>query len=136
MKYHDVGRRRLQFEEGASSAIGSNNSHEKLNATSNNVKRMELVESVSSTVNPQQGCGKLPLPDNSPGMNMKRSILSSNVNGESTVEARIDSHEGDATGAGNSEEFNKSPSPGKKKSVFVILSYNNSRFLLFICLVA
>ncbi|KOM25763.1 hypothetical protein LR48_Vigan187s000300 [Vigna angularis] len=115
MRYHEVGRRRLQFEEGASSAIGSNNSHEKLNATSNNVKRIELVESVTSTVYPQQGCGNLPLPHNSPGMNMKRSIPSSNVSGESSVEARIDSHELDATGAGNPEEFNKSPSPGKKK---------------------
>ncbi|ESW33219.1 hypothetical protein PHAVU_001G052500 [Phaseolus vulgaris] len=144
LKSNDVGRRRLQFEEGASSALESNKSREKLNAT--------------SSLYPQQGCGNLPLPgskpsgiglhlnsivnamptneaattgvrlpDTSPRMKstsserlqrreiIKGSMLSCNVNAESSVDTRTESHEIDATDAGNSEEFNKSPSPCKKK---------------------
>ncbi|TKY58156.1 CRC domain-containing protein TSO1 [Spatholobus suberectus] len=50
--------------------------------------------------------------------NVKRSILSSNADGQSLVDARNEGHEIDAsvaTDAGNPEDFNQPPSPCKKK---------------------
>ncbi|KAG4379242.1 hypothetical protein GLYMA_17G208500v4 [Glycine max] len=60
--------------------------------------------------------------------NVKRSILSSNVDGRSLVDTRTESHEIDdtvATDTGNSEDLNQPPSPCKKKKKTSVTADDN-----------
>lgn len=61
--------------------------------------------------------------------NVKRSILSSNVDGRSLVNTRTESHEIDDTG--NSEDFNIPSSPCQKKSVLLIFLIIHDSYSLY-----
>ncbi|KAK7384740.1 hypothetical protein VNO78_30441 [Psophocarpus tetragonolobus] len=171
LNYHGISRRCLQFGEAASNALGSNKSHVKLNATSNNMKTVMPSEPVTSLCPQQRSSGNFPLigpkpsgiglhlnsiiiaipagqaattgvklPDGSQGMNstpsirlqrianVKRSLLSSNVDGQSPIDIKNENQGfvATVTDAENSE-LNEPPSPSKKKIKTSVAANNNGR---------
>ncbi|OIW09275.1 hypothetical protein TanjilG_01246 [Lupinus angustifolius] len=127
LKHHGIRRRCLQFGEVA---LGSNNSHANLNATSSKMKMVKLSEPVTSLF--PQRCSGIAKPSgiglhlNSiinaipPGCaattgikstllislhrmdNMKRCLISSNMDGQASIDTGNESHEIDASTAADS----------------------------------
>ncbi|GAU15107.1 hypothetical protein TSUD_08450, partial [Trifolium subterraneum] len=121
LKYHGFRRRCLQFDEASSIALGSNKSHVKMNATSSNMKMVLVAGSkppgiglhLNSIVNAmppsRASTSGVRLSDGLQGIQSKpsislrkvesvtRSSVPSNMDGQSFIDTRNESHETDAS---------------------------------------
>ncbi|CAJ2674979.1 unnamed protein product [Trifolium pratense] len=121
LKYHGFRRRCLQFDEAASIVLGSNKFHVKMNATSSNVKIVPVAGSkppgiglhLNSIVNAmppsRASISGVRLSDGLQGIQSKpsislhkvesvtRSSVPSNMDGQSFIDTRNESHETDAS---------------------------------------